>query len=276
MNISGLTKIAGIFGFPVRHTLSPAMHNAALQALKLDFAYLPFEVDPASLGAAVEGIRAMNLRGVNVTIPHKETVMKFLDAIDPLAKKIGSVNTIVNNNGKLTGYNTDGIGFLRDIENNGFNPKGKTAVLLGAGGAGRAVAAVLSWAKLKKLYITDMDEAKAKALARRITNAEFVKFSGWKYKANSVDLLINATPAGMHKGPAPIKSGELKKNIFVYDLVYNRRTELLAEAKKAGAKCCSGLGMLINQGAAAFELWTGKKAPILIMRKALLKQLRKK
>lgn len=276
MKISGRTTITGIFGFPVRHTFSPAMHNAAFGKLGLDYVYVPLEVTPPSLGKAVESLRALSLRGVNVTIPHKQNVMRYLDKIDPLAKKIGSVNTIVNDNGVLKGYNTDGTGFLRDLRSKGFNPKGKTVILLGAGGAGRAVAAVLSWAKAKKIYITDLDEKKARALAGSIGNAEYLPFHSWKGNAGKAALIVNATPAGMHKGEPPIRSGGIKRSTFIYDLVYNRGTELLNEARKAGARSCGGLGMLLNQGAVAFELWTGKKAPLEVMRAALIKALKEK
>ncbi|MFH1368699.1 MAG: shikimate dehydrogenase [Elusimicrobiota bacterium] len=276
MKIDSSLKITGLFGWPVRHTLSPAMHNAGFRALKLGFVYLPFEVNPDKLEAAADAVRILGLRGVNITIPHKENIARFIDRIDPLAKRIGSVNTVVNNNGTLTGYNTDGAGFLKDLAGHGFKPKGRTAVLFGAGGAGKAVAAVLSWAKAKKIFITDIDRRRAETLAKRFSNAEFVPIGGWKEKLKSADLLVNATPAGMRKGKPPATSKELGKKIFVYDVVYNRKTELLVEAGKAGAKHCGGLGMLLNQGAIAFELWTGKSAPVHVMRKALLKALSNK
>ena len=273
MKISGSTSVVGIFGYPVKHSLSPYMQNAAFGALKLDFAYLPFEVKPGQLREAVNAVRALGLRGVNVTIPHKESVIRFLDALDPLARRIGSVNTIVNSNGSLKGYNTDAIGFIKDLKNKGFNPSNKTVMLVGAGGAGRAVASALDWAGAKNILITDMQESRARALAAGIKHAEFVGFSNWKSKTGAAALLVNATPAGMRPGKPLAAAGELTKNIFVYDLVYNRRTELLKEAGKAGAKCANGLGMLLNQGAAAFELWTGRKAPVDLMRRTLLKNL---
>jgi shikimate dehydrogenase len=273
MKITGSTTLTGIFGFPVRHTFSPAMQNAAFEALGLDFAYLPFEVKPADLGRAVSAVRFLGLRGVNVTIPHKEKVITFLDWVDPLARKIGAVNTIVNAGGILKGYNTDATGFLKDLKDKGFNPRGKTAVVAGAGGAGKAITAALSWAGAKRIIITDMSEGRARTLAGKTKNAEFTPFKGWKKRIAGADLLVNATPAGMRPGTPLASSAELRKQLFVYDVVYNRPTELLREAAKAGAKRSGGLGMLLNQGAAAFELWTGRKSPARAMEKALLGSL---
>ena len=270
MKITGKTRITGIFGWPVRHTLSPAMQNAAFEELDFDAVYIPFEIAPARLKEAVSALRNLEIIGVNVTIPHKEKVIPFLDKVDPLAKRIGSVNTIKNNNGKLSGYNTDGLGFLKDVRSKGFNPKGKTAILVGAGGAGKAVAETLSWAGAKKIFVTDKFEAQAKKLAGKVKKASFVPFKKWKNEAKYSDILINATPVGMKKDdPTMIEPVFLKKGLFVYDLVYNRKTRLIQDAKKKGLKAFNGLGMLLNQGTAAFEIWTGRKAPVKIMEKAL-------
>ncbi|HBU70140.1 MAG TPA: shikimate dehydrogenase [Elusimicrobia bacterium] len=269
------TKITGIFGYPIKHTLSPAMHNAGFRALKLNYNYFPFEVKPEDLGPAVEAIKILNIAGVNITIPHKSEVLKFLDSIDPLAAKIGSVNTIVNNNGKLLGYNTDATGFIRDLKGKGFNPKNKRALLLGAGGAGRAVAAALSWAGAKSILITDSDENKARNLAKSVERARFVPLKDFRRELAGCGLLVNATPNGMHKGDkAVLNAGEFPPDIFFYDLVYNRETETLKNAKKAGASAAGGLGMLLNQGALAFELWTKRKAPIDVMNRALKRALK--
>lgn len=199
--------------------------------------------------------------------------MRFLDSVDPLARRIGSVNTIVNNNGALKGYNTDATGFIKDLKNNGFNPSNKTVMLVGAGGAGRAVAAALDWAGTKKIFITDMLQSRAKSLASDVKHAEFIGFNAWKSKLRAAGLLVNATPSGMRPGKPLAAAKELTKGLFVYDLVYNRRTELLEEAARARLRRASGRGMLLLQGAASFELWTGKKAPLEIMRKALIKNL---
>lgn len=269
-----MTKIVGIFGYPIGHTLSPVMHNAAFRNLGLKYTYLPFEVHPDRLRKAADSIRSLNLTGVNITIPHKERIMRYINKIDPLAKQIGSVNTVVNKNGILYGYNTDVKGFLKDLLDKGKSIKGKTALLIGAGGAGRAIAAALAFANIKKIYIADLDEKRAKNLAHKTKNAVFTPNKTWKKITNDIDILINATPVGMHKGdPSPVPLECLNKNLFVYDVVYNRVTKLLELAKKAKAISCGGLGMLLYQGALAFELWTGKKAPVQVMRRALVKQL---
>jgi shikimate dehydrogenase len=235
---------------------------------------MPFEIKPENLKNSVDSIKVLGIAGVNITIPHKESVMQYLDRIDPLAKKIGSVNTIVNNNGVLTGYNTDGKGFLKDLSLNGINPKGKTVLLIGAGGAGRALAGVLSLAGAKKIFITDQDQNRAKKLSASINKAEFEPFKTCHKRIQEADILINATPIGMHKGdPSIIKMEHLNKNIFIYDVIYNRKTLLLEYAKKVKARHSGGLGMLLYQGAFAFELWTNKKAPVTIMKKELLKNI---
>jgi shikimate dehydrogenase len=273
MIIRGTTKITGILGYPVKHTFSPAMHNAAFLSLGLDFVYIPFEVNPKGLNKAVGSLRALGISGVNITIPHKEKVIDFIDKLDPFARQVGSVNTIVNLRGKLSGYNTDSPGFLRDLVDKGFNSCGKTALLFGSGGAGRAIAAALSLAGAKKIFITDAAEKKAYGLSKKTNRAVFLPFDGWKQKIKESDILINATPVGMRPGNPIIYASELKNGIFVYDLVYNRHTELETECKKAAVEYSDGLGMLLNQGAIAFKCFTGITAPIEVMRKALIKQL---
>jgi shikimate dehydrogenase len=274
IQISGKTTITGIFGFPVKHSMSPAMHNAAFKKLSLDLAYLPFEVHPAKIGQAVASLKALNIRGVNVTIPHKESVLEHLDSVDPLAKKIGSVNTIVNENGKLTGYNTDGPGFLKDLKSHGFSPKGKTILIVGAGGAGKAISHTLSHNGAKKVYIFDIDTVKLTKLVKHIPCGVAVAAAGLVAAAKESSLLVNTTPIGMHSGDAlPLPKDSLHKGLFVYDIIYNRPTELVRTAKKMGLKTCNGLGMLLNQGVLAFEKWTKRKAPVKLMEQTLLSQL---
>lgn len=276
MDFNSITKTCGLFGYPVAHTLSPAMQNAAFAALRMDYVYLPFEVKPENIEAAVSAVRALGLAGVNVTIPHKVAVIPFLDRVDPLAKKIGSVNTIVNRSGKLEGFNTDGPGFTGDLVVHGFSPNRKTVILAGAGGAANAVAAVLSEARAGKIYITDLDDRLAGRLAARIPRAEHLPSRAWKKAIPAADLLVNATPVGMKPGAPLVRAAELRKGMVVYDLVYNRATELLAEARKAGCLAIDGSGMLVEQGALAFELWTGRKAPVDVMRRALRSALKKR
>jgi len=275
LSINGSTFITGIFGHPVTHTLSPAMHNAAFEALSINAAYLPFEVKPQELRGAVGALRLLNIKGVNVTIPHKTSVMKYLDAVDTLAKKIGSVNTIVNKGGKLAGYNTDAGGFLKDILQLGMDPKRASCLLLGAGGAGHAVAAALAQRGAKKIFIADSDGLRARKLAGRTPGAAAVAMNEWKQKLPEVSLVVNATPVGMKKSdPALLEAREIPPGIFIYDLVYQHGTRLIEQARKAKVKHASGLGMLLNQGALAFELWTGRKAPVEVMRRTLLKILK--
>ncbi|MFC1500832.1 shikimate dehydrogenase [Elusimicrobiota bacterium] len=276
MNINGNTKIIGIFGYPIKHTFSPAMHNAAFKVSGLNFIYTPFEISPNNLSKAISCVKKFNIHGLNITVPHKENALKFIDKADPLAKKIGSINTIVNKNGVLTGYNTDGKGFIKDIKNCGFNPIKKTALLMGAGGAGKAVAAALSWSGAKKIYITDKSQTLARKLVSKIKNSKHFPMSKIKEKIEEADIVINATPIGMKNSKQSlINKNLLRKNLFVYDLVYNHETRLIKDAKKIGAKAYNGIGMLLYQGVLAFELWTGKKAPVSIMRKSLLKNLKR-
>jgi shikimate dehydrogenase len=252
------------------------MHNAAFTAIGENAVYLPFAISPTRLREAVQSIRTLGLLGVNVTIPYKEKVIPYLDKIDPLAKKIGSVNTIVNRKGTLIGYNTDGKGFLQDLKEHGVDPSRKTAIVVGAGGAGRAIAATLSWAGAKAVYITNRTSARARSLSKKIPRAQFISFNKWRAAVPSVDIIINTTSIGMHANdPSIISASEMNKNLFVYDIIYNRRTALLDEARKAGAKNGGGLGMLLYQGALAFSLWTEQPAPVAIMKKTLSDELKK-
>jgi shikimate dehydrogenase len=275
ITIDQQTRVTGLFGYPLKHTLSPGMQNAAFESLGLNFVYLAFEIPPAELKKAVEALRTLNIRGVNVTIPYKEAVIPYLDKVDKRAAGIGSVNTIINDGGVLTGYNTDAPGFLDDLRSKGFDPRNKTALLAGAGGAGRAIAKALSTAGIKRLFIVDTDAVRGKNLADRVSRAKTLGAGGWKQKIKDVDLLVNATPIGMNPGnKALAEKSFLRRGLFVYDVVYNRKTELLAAAKKAGAKNSDGLGMLLRQGALSFELFTGKIAPLEVMKKALIKKVR--
>ena len=281
-----MRKIVGIIGFPLGHSVSPAMHNAAYKELGLDYEYIPFEVEPADLPEALPGLRAIHVAGFNVTIPHKETILPLLDDVTKLARTIGAVNTVVNQDGELIGYNTDGPGFIESLkEDAGFEPKGKKVVVLGAGGASRAVATMLAEMGAASLIISDIIEDKAKELAEYAGSLSQAK-CGWskidslllKSEIEHADLLVNTTPLGMHpeinKSPLPDKV-KLPKNLLVYDLVYNpAETKLLKTAKAAGCKTVSGLGMLVRQGALAFTVFTGEEAPIEIMWSAAQKALR--
>ena len=274
MNAENVTNVVGIFGYPVKHTLSPAMHEAAFRALRLNFVYLPFEVAPEGLKAAVNAVRSLNMRGVNLTIPHKEKALRHVDALDRSARKTGSINVIVNRKGRLTGYNTDGAGFLADIREQGISPGKKTVLILGAGGAALAVATALSGAGDQKIFVAARNRKRASALVRDIARTKFVPLEAAGETAAAADMVVNATPVGMNPADPPLLLAEtLRKDVFVYDIVYTCRTALLREAEKAGAPNSGGLGMLLYQGAAAFELWTEEKAPVAAMRQALVKAL---
>lgn len=273
--ISGRTRICGIIGDPIEHSMSPVMHNAAFKNRGVDYVYLPFRVKKEELGKAIEGMRALNIRGLNITIPHKVAVIQFLDELDPLADKIGAVNTIVNDDGVLTGYNTDATGFLQALLERGIEPKGKSVVILGAGGASRAISFILA-ERGSSLVILNRTWNKAKICADRISEifqseAAALKLNRENLAAalNQADILVNATSVGMSPNinETPVASNLLKPSLVVFDIVYNPiKTRLQREAEAAGATVISGLDMLVWQGALAFEKWAGLKAPIGVMR----------
>lgn len=276
MKIKGSTKITGLIGYPVEHTLSPAMHNAAFARLGLDFVYVPFSVTPSLLGDAVGSLKALNVRGFNVTIPHKENVIRYLDAIVSDAKLTGAVNTVHNAGGKLTGYNTDTQGFILSLTRDArVNVEGKRVLLVGAGGIGRAIGIKLASMGIKRLVITDEKINKARILVdsikKKAKNIDIRPVrSAAEEDVRESDILINATPVGMKKGePCVISPRWLHSSLFVFDVVYNRKTELLKEAERRGLKVMGGLGMLVYQGALSFEIWTGEKAPLETMKKAV-------
>ncbi|MDO8715705.1 MAG: shikimate dehydrogenase [Dehalococcoidales bacterium] len=284
--ISGKTKVCGLIGDPVEHSMSPVMHNAAFRELGLDYVYLPFRVKKEEVGKAIDGIRVLNFRGLNVTIPHKVAVMPLLDVIDPLAEKIGAVNTIVNNEGKLTGYNTDAGGFLRALLAKGIEPDGKSVAVIGAGGAARAITFILADKKARLVIFNRTEELEwAKDLAGRITQTFGQKVEALELNRenlvkvlNKADILVNATSVGMspNTGVSPVEADLLRPGLAVYDIVYNpTKTRLLREAEAVDAKTIGGLDMLVGQGALAFEMWTGQKAPVELMKREAAKLLEK-
>jgi shikimate dehydrogenase len=269
MKITGRTKITGLYGYPVEHTLSPLMHNAAFEHLEIDYSYLPFSVHPGSLNSAVEAIRALNLAGVNITIPHKEAVIRYLDEVNEEALFIGAVNTIVNRDGRLTGYNTDGRGFMRSLSENLIEPANKKILIVGAGGASRAISYYLSeTAEVLSLY--DIDKVKLKKLASDLSEIRGnIKIASDITDLKEFDVLINATPLGLKPAdPVPIDVSALSARQTVCDLIY-KDTPLLSLARQRGCKTMDGLGMLLWQGVLAFELWTRTSAPVGVMRTAL-------
>ncbi len=284
--ISGKTIVCGVIGDPIEHTMSPMMHNAAFKTLRLDYAYVPFKVKSLELKKAIEGIRGLNIRGLNVTIPHKVAVMQFLDRIDPLAEKIGAVNTIVNDAGILTGYNTDATGFLQTLHDKDIDPREKRVILLGAGGAARALGNILAEERAQITILNRKQELSwAEDLAHRLihyykadVNTGELTHENVQRAIDGADILVNATSIGMSpdddQTPAP--ADLLGANLTVFDVVYNPlQTRLLREAKTAGARTIDGLEMLVWQGAIAFEKWTGEKAPVDVMRQSVQSLLQK-
>ncbi len=270
MQITGKTKITGIFGYPIEHTLSPLMHNAAFKAIGINFCYLPFRVKPENLGTAVDAIRALNIVGVNITIPHKVNVMSFLDEINEEALFIGAVNTILNKDGRLTGYNTDGRGFMKSLEENGIDIKNKKVLIIGAGGAARAVGYYIC-KEAASLIISGRTRQKADRLADDLRNISKCQISVTDSieDLKSYDIIVNSTPLGLKEDdPLPVKIDNLFNHQVICDLIY-KETPLIKEARKRNCKTLNGLGMLLWQGVLAFRIWTSKEPPVEIMRKAL-------
>jgi len=279
MKISGKTKIVGLFGYPVKHSLSPAMHNAAFESLGIDYCYVTFPVHPDLLAEAVRGIRALSLEGVNVTVPHKEKVMVFLDEIHEEAQFIGAVNTIKNEGGKLTGFNTDGRGFMQSLSEAGIEVKDKKVLIVGTGGAARAIGYYLC-KEASKVQLFDVDTPKADALSKHLNgvrqNAGTINAVSMESKEflAGIDILINATPLGLKPGePSPVEISLINKDHVVCDLIY-KETPLLRAASALGCETLNGLGMLLWQGVIAFEIWTGVRPPVEIMKAALLKRMK--
>lgn len=263
--VTGKTQVVGVWGHPVGHSRSPQMHNAALAALALDWVYVPFDVDPARIASAVEGVRALNLVGVNITVPLKELVGPHLDSLSDTARQVGAVNTIVNRSGVLHGDSTDGPGFLRALAAAGQSSAGRRVMLLGAGGSARAVAFALAAAG-NEVVVSTRTENKAQSLVDAV-NADFsgaAWVSGWGADVAGIDLIVNATPLGMtpyvEEMPA-VASSVLTARPFVYDLIYNpSETRLLREARAAGCETANGARMLVEQGVLSLALWT-ERAP---------------
>ncbi len=268
VTVNGKTRLLGIFGDPVAHTLSPAMQNAALFAAEINAVYLPFHVRPEQLKSAVESIRTLNLVGVNVTVPHKVTIIPFLDQIDDDAALIGAVNTVVNHDGILTGFNTDAPGFLESLRHDlSFEPQGKKAVLLGAGGACRAALTALAGDGMVEILIANRTKEKAEMLAEEM----FLHFPATRFLAcglvesdladflSHTDLLVNTSSVGLAgESFPPFLLKRMQKYAAVYDMVYTKEpTSLIKSAERHGLNSADGRGMLIAQGEAAFLKWFG-------------------
>lgn len=284
MKIDTNTKLVGLLGYPLGHSFSPLMQNAAFENCSLNNIYIPIEVNDRDLGTVVKGIEKMNFIGFNVTIPHKIEIIKYLDEIDEYADMIGAVNTVVIKNGRLKGYNTDGRGFLKSFEENtSTTVKGKNVFILGAGGASRAISMTLAMNNAKKIYICNRTYEKAvnlsndiKSKAGSLSEAVPMECDEMKRAIADSHVLINATSIGMYPNiqDSPLDKSLLNRNLIVCDAVYNpRKTRLLQYAEELGCKIVPGIYMLVYQGVESFELWTDIKAPVDIMFNAVKQSL---
>lgn len=276
--IDGHTLLIGLMAYPIRHSMSPTMHNNAFAKLGLNYAYLAFEIDNDKLEDAVQSIRTLDMRGCNISMPNKQKILPYLDKLSPAAKMAGAVNTVVNDNGVLTGYTTDGTGFMKSLEDEGLDIRGKKVVLAGAGGAGTPIAIQAALDGVAEIAIFNRDdrnfetarqnveiinkETDCKASLHRLEDSE-----DFKQCLAECDIYCDATGAGMK----PLEDVSLvndpswfHEDMIVYDTVYApRETKLMKIAKSAGVKHVhNGLGMMLEQGAEAFKLWTGKEMPV--------------
>lgn len=276
--ITGHTRLTALLGSPVAHSISPLMHNEAFQLLDLDYTYLCFEVNEETLPAAVDGLKACGIRGFNLTMPNKNKIVELLDELSPAARLIGAVNTVVNDDGHLTGYNTDGIGYMQAVKDAGYDITGKTITIMGAGGAATAICAQAALDGVEKIHIFARETSRfwdrTQKLAENINSTlpckavlhENKDTAALAQAISESALLLNATSVGM----APNTEGTIIEDTSLYhpdlivsDVIYNpRETRFLKEAREAGCRTFNGMYMLLYQGAEAFRLWTGKKMPV--------------
>ncbi len=285
MNVLGSTRVLGVFGHPISHSLSPVMQNAAIRAMNIDYVYVPFHVMPEDLAKAVEGIKALQLAGVNVTIPHKERIIEYLDEVSDYSREIGSVNTVINLNGVLRGDTTDGPGFIRSAETAWGDLNGCRTVILGAGGSAKAIAFALARIGCK-IVVANRTYRRAvelvESLKATFANGDFESIELKKEllasRLENADLLVNTTSVGMFPDVygIPLSPDLLHSKLMVYDLVYNpMKTRLVDEAQRRGARAMTGLGMLVHQGALSLRMWTGLEPPIDVMERAVLEHFEK-
>ena len=274
-SISGTTQIYGLIGDPVEHSFSPPMMNAVFSYMNLDACYLAFQVETKKVSEAIAGIRALNFAGVNVTVPHKSSVIPYLDEVSPLAKKIGAVNTISNVKGHLKGTNTDFSGFIRSLKTLNFSPKKKTIALLGSGGSARALVAGLADAGALRVMLHNRTAERAEKLVTEfsqyfpLTQLEAVSLQ--TIHETPLDLLVNTTTVGMFSSDLPVDLKKCRKINLLADIIYRpSQTSLLKQAEELGINAVNGIDMLLYQGCDAFTFWTGKQAPEEVMRSQLL------
>ena len=283
--ITGKTTNLGVIGHPIAHSLSPVMQNAGITAANLDYVYSAMAVAPENLEDAIKGMKALGFRGLNVTIPHKQAVMEHLDTIHEDAQVIGAVNTISNENGHLTGYNTDVIGFINGMKQKGFEPQGKHTIVLGAGGAARAIIWGLIKERAASITIGVRNVEKAQPLAQYFSGFMDITLLHWesedfKKRLPYAQLIVNTTPLGMAPhtdAMPPIDFTTIQKDAFVYDIIYTpAETKLLKTAREHGCQTLNGVAMLVGQGAEAFRIWTGQELDQKVMAAALRQALERK
>lgn len=277
--IGGGTRVCAVIGDPIDHTLSPAIHNAAYRSLGMDLVYAAFRVRRRELARAIEGVRTLGIVGLNVTRPHKTTVMRLLDTIEKTAREIGAVNTIVRSRGGFRGYNTDGQAALEVLQKLGGSLSGRRAVILGAGGAARALAYYVS-KSAQSISILNRTRAKGSKLAGEIIRWNGVKClskgldrTSLRTEVSKSDVLINTLPVDIlpRFGSTLIREGLIRAGMIVFDANYIHKSDFLVDAEDAGAKVADGLDMLVGQAALSFRLWTGRDPPIDVMHEAALK-----
>jgi shikimate dehydrogenase len=280
--IRGTTRVVAILGDPVEHSLSPVMHNAGFAKLGLDYVYVALHVRPADLKRAIAGVRALGFAGLNVTVPHKQAILPLLDDLSPDARAIGAVNTVVRRGDRLRGENTDGKGFLSAVAKLGVRVRGKRVVLLGAGGSARAVAFALGRAGISRLTIVNRHPERAAALASAVRQGcqASVLAAGFDFTRSAelledADLVVNCTSLGLDGRTTPdVEIAATPAHCLFYDLVYRSGpTPLVSAARRHGRRAENGLGMLVEQAARAFRIWTGRAAPVATMRHTLRSRL---
>jgi shikimate dehydrogenase len=261
-----------VIGYPLGHTLSPAIHGAAVRALGLDLTYEAVETPPHALGGFLGELRGDGWLGCNVTVPHKQAVMAHVDELGDEACAIGAVNTVMNREGRLSGFNTDAQGFLADLQQRFGSPSGKVVAVLGAGGAARAVCFALRQAGAERIWVLNRTHQRAEELART-----FGANVGGRDELQRCQLIVNCTSAGLRPGDSPIPDEWLPAGAELYDLIYNpAETRLMKMVRERGGTAVNGLGMLVRQAAASFRLWTGVEPPLMVMFKAAEEALRER
>jgi len=284
MRVSARTRLCAVIGDPVEHSLSPQIHNAAFRAAGVDLVYTAFHVRTGDLPRALDGVRALGIRGLSVTIPHKMDILPLLDEIEPSAAHVGSVNTVVNDDGRLKGFSSDGTGAVRAFQSLGVDPSGRNVLLLGSGGAARAIAFALAGLRPKpRLTILGIVDSEVGRLASDLSTKGGMRVrsdrptpSVLARGVREAEIIVHATPVGMapNVSESLVPEGLLRSDQVVFDAVYTPlRTRLLEIAERAGARTIPGLGMFVHQAAVQFELWTGRPAPVEVMNDVVVRSL---